>query len=189
MEMEINMTKVFVLGAPGSGTLKVSEELYSRDDFKKIFKDDPIFKRALFPKDIKWKDIQPVLDANYQEGQPEKYEVVGGWWLYKYYNKIISTYPDAIIICVSRYSQESLCAIGVNGSSYNAVENHGGEDAYKQQIILADVEISKIAVSLNANWKYIHSDETIFDKEFNCINSKDESLAKPVTIKIAVGKR
>ena len=32
------MTKVFVFGAPGSGTLSVSEELYSRDDFKKIFK-------------------------------------------------------------------------------------------------------------------------------------------------------
>jgi hypothetical protein len=53
--------------------------------------------------------------------------------------------------------------------------------------MLADVEISKIAASLNADWKYIHSDETIFDKEFNCINSKDESLAKPATIKIAVG--
>jgi hypothetical protein len=185
--MEINMTKVFVLGAPGSGTLKVSEELYSRDDFKKVFKNDPIYKRELFPKDIKWTDVQPVIDDNYQEGQLEKYEVASGWWLYKYYHKIITTYPDAIIICVSRNSRESLCTIGVNASSYKTIENHGGEDGYKQQIISADVEIANIAASLNANWKYIHSDETIFDKEFNCINSKDESLAKPATIKIAVG--
>ena len=185
------MTKVFVFGAPGSGTIKVSEELYSRDDFKKIFKDDPIYKRALFPnpKDIKWADVQQVLDTNYQAGQPEKYEVVSGWWLYKYYNKIINTYPDAIIICTSRNNQESLCTIGVNSSSHQAIANHGGEEGYKQQILAADIAISNIVASLNANWKYIHSDETIFDKEFNCINSKDESLAKPATIKIAVGNR
>jgi hypothetical protein len=185
--MEIIMRKVFVLGAPGSGTLKVSEELYARDDFRKIFTVDPIYRRTIFPPDIKWAAVKDVIDANYDSTQTEPYEVHCGWWLYKYYQKITETYPDAIIILLSRNSQDSLCTIGISGSSHEAIEQNGGEVAYRQKIMSADVEISKIAASLNADWKYIHSDETIFDSEFNCINSKDESLAKPATIKIAVG--
>ena len=187
MEMEINMTKVFVFGAPGSGTLSVSEELYSRDDFKKIFKNDPIYKRTSFPKDIKWGDVYSVIDTNYQEGQLEKYEVASGWWLYKFFNKIIATYPNAIIICVSRNIQESLCTIGISSSSHEAIELHGGVDAYKQKLISADEEVHRIASSLNASWKYIYSGETIFDTDFNCVNLKDEP--KPATIKVAVGNR
>ena len=52
------MTKVFVFGAPGSGILRIAEELYMRDNFKKLFDQDPVYKRVKFSTDVTWQELK-----------------------------------------------------------------------------------------------------------------------------------
>jgi hypothetical protein len=137
------MTKVFVFGAPGSGNLRISEELYMRDDFKKSFNQDPVYKRTQFSADIAWPELKSVIDTNYAADQSEAYEIHAGWWICKFFKYIYETYPDSVFICVSRYDRAALKKIGVAGTSTEMIEKMGGEEAYKEKIDLVDAKLEK----------------------------------------------
>lgn len=180
------MTKFFIFGAPGSGILRAAEELYSREDFKKIFKKDPLYKRQEFPKDIKWVDLKSVIDENYSQEQEGTYEVHGGWWIYKYFEKIKENYPGSYFVVVSRYSRESLQRIGVNGSAALAINLQGGEEVWAEKIKLMDETLHQIVENNNATWVNLFSDGKAFNEDFSIIESTDEP--KKATVKMAIGK-
>ena len=179
------MTKFFVLGAPGSGVLKAAEELYARGDFKKIFKQDPIYKRTEFPKDIKWTNLKECIDNNYVE-QDGTYELHGGWWIYKYFEKIKESYPESYYVFVSRHSRESLQKIGIQGSPTTGIELNGGEEKWGERIKEIDEELHKIVDKHNLSWHYIEADENAFREDFSVIEKTEEP--KLATVKISMGK-
>lgn len=180
------MTKVFVFGAPGSGILRVAEELYMRDDFKKLFSQDPIYKRVNFGKTVLWDDISPIIASNYQADQSEQYEVHSGWWISRYFRQIVETYPDSIFVCVSRYSRDSLKKIALSGNPTDMIDRQGGPEEFQAKVEAVDISIENIAAKLNARWTAIAPDETIFAEDFSIIPVTDDP--KPASIKIAVGK-
>jgi hypothetical protein len=186
LEMEISMTKFFVLGSPGSGLLKVAEELYSRDDFKKTFKQDPIYKRGEFPKDIKWANLKESIDNNYQAEQDGMYELHSGWWIYKFFNKIKEAYPGSYLVVVSRHDRDSLGKIGVQSSDSSSVEQQGGEEVWGEKIKNVDEVLHSIVDQCNFKWIYVESDSETFLEDLSVIERTSE-IKKP-TVKIALGK-
>lgn len=178
--------KFFVFGAPGSGILKAAEELYSRDDFKKSFKQDPIYKRPEFPKDVRWHHLKESIDNNYNQSQVEPNEIHGGWWIYKYFEKIKESYPDSYYVFVSRHSRESLQKIGVQGSPVSSIELHGGEELWAERIKEIDEILHTIVDQHNWQWHYIESDENAFNNDFSVIDKTEEP--KVATVKISIGK-
>ena len=186
MEVEDIMTKVFVFGAPGSGNLRISEELYMRDDFKKSFNQDPVYKRIQFSADVAWPELKEVIDTNYKEDQQEAYEIHAGWWICKFFKYIYETYPDSVFICVSRYDRTALKKIGVAGTSTEMIEKMGGEEAYKEKIELVDESVHRIADRVQANWINVQPEEAMLDENFTVLSVNDDP--KPASIKIAVGR-
>lgn len=178
--------KFFIFGAPGSGILRAAEELYARDDFKKSFKQDPIYKRIEFPKDVKWVNLQEIIDNNYQAEQNGVYEIHGGWWLYKFFQKIKDHYPNSYFIFVSRHSRESLQKIGIQGSPIASVELNGGEDQWGERIKTIDEMLHKIVEDHNFSWHYIRPDENAFREDFSIIDKTEEP--KVASVKMAIGK-
>jgi hypothetical protein len=180
------MTKVFVFGAPGSGNLRISEELYMRNDFKKSFNQDPVYKRPQFSADVAWPELKAVIDTNYKADQSEEYEVHAGWWICKFFKDIYEAYPDSVFICVSRYDREVLKKIGVAGTSTAMVEKLGGTEMYKERIELVDHSVHRIADRVQATWINVLPEEVILDENFVVLPINDDP--KPATIKIAVGR-
>jgi hypothetical protein len=184
LEVESIMTKVFVFGAPGSGNLRISEELYMRDDFKKAFNQDPVYKRPQFSADVAWPELKAVIDTNYKADQPEEYEIHAGWWICKFFKDIYEEYTDSVFICVSRYDRTALKKIGVAGTSIEMIEKMGGEEAYKEKIELVDESVHRIADRVQANWINVLPEEAMLDENFTVLTINEDP--KPATIKIAV---
>jgi hypothetical protein len=180
------MTKVFVFGAPGSGIIRIAEELYMRDDFKKQFEQDPVYKRVKFGADVSWHELKPIIDTNYAVDQPEDYEVHAGWWICKFFRQIHEEYTDSVFVCVSRYDREALKKIGLSGNPADMVERQGGPEAFKERVELVDESVHMIANRIQANWINISADESIFGENFEVLSVNDDP--KPATIKIAVGR-
>ena len=180
------MTKVFVFGAPGSGILRIAEELYMRDNFKKLFDQDPVYKRVKFSTDVTWQELKNAIDTNYNQGQLEEYEIHAGWWLCKFFKEIYEEYTDSVFICVSRYEREALKKIGLSGNPAEMIERQGGPEAFKEKIELVDQSVHRIADRIQANWLNILADENIFDENFTVLPINDDP--KPASIKLAVGR-
>jgi hypothetical protein len=180
------MTKVFVFGAPGSGILRIAEELYMRDDFKKQFDQDPVYKRVKFSGDVSWQELKAVIDSNYAAGQSESYEVHSGWWICKFFREIYIEYTGSVFICVSRYDREALKKIGLSGNPIDMIERQGGPEAFKEKIELVDESVHRIADRVQADWINILADENILGENFEVLPINDDP--KPASIKIAVGR-
>lgn len=180
------MTKVFVFGAPGSGILRIAEELYMRDDFKKSFDQDPVYKRVKFSQDVSWNELKTAIDTNYKPDQLEEYEIHSGWWICKFFKEIYEEYTDSVFICVSRYDREALKKIGLSGNPTDMIERQGGPEAFKEKVSLVDESIHRIADRVQAPWVNITAEENIFDKDFTILPVNEDP--KPATIKIAVGR-
>jgi hypothetical protein len=180
------MTKVFVFGAPGSGNLRISEELYMRDDFKKAFNQDPVYKRSQFSANVTWPELKAAIDTNYKADQSEEYEVHAGWWICKFFKDIYESYPDSMFICVSRYDRAALKKIGVSGTPIEMIERMGGEEAYKEKIELVDESVHRIATRAQSSWINVLPEEAMLDENFVVLTINDDP--KPATIKIAVGR-
>jgi hypothetical protein len=157
-----------------------------RDDFKKAFNQDPVYKRPQFSANVAWPELQAVIDTNYNEDQQEPYEVHAGWWICKFFKDIYETYPDSVFICVSRYDRAALKKIGVAGTSTTMIEKLGGEEAYKERIELVDESVHRIADRVQANWINILPEEVVLDENFTVLSINDDP--KPASIKIAVGR-
>lgn len=180
------MTKVFVFGAPGSGILRIAEELYMRDDFKKSFEQDPVYKRVKFSSDVSWQELKSVIDTNYAADQSEAYEIHSGWWICKFFREIYIEYTSSVFICVSRYDREALKKIGLSGNPIDMIERQGGPEAFKEKIELVDESVHRIADRVQAEWTNILVDENIFSENFTLLPINDDP--KPASIKVAVGR-
>jgi hypothetical protein len=180
------MTKVFLFGAPGSGLLRVAEELYARTDFKKSFSMDPMYKRSDFPKDVQWADLNSAIKTNYTEGQDEPYELHGSWWISKFYRNIIQEYPESIFIFVSRNDDETLKRIGINGSSMSIINLVGGEDAWGNTILKINDYIHEFVYANNAEWVHVAGDGAVISEDFEVLGKTGDP--RPATVKIAIKK-